>query len=332
MMKRPMKFVSLLTAAALAFSAFIVAETPMIAKADEVTYKLALAPESYEFDNAKNKSREYTASIKNGSGEKVETSASWWTVSLVGENYEAFTFSNGTRDGGELTGEFGPGVYAECDTGKFTVAVTDKASTLLANAKAKDSKATSISVKLYAANAVGSGEDTQYIEDQYVTITYTETSAPAVGDEVKAKDATYKVTAEGAVEYEAPADEKATTVTIPDEIKDENGNVFKVTGIAPKALKGKKIKKLKVGKNVTRIGASACDGCSKLGNVELEGDTVKTIEKNAFRKIKKGAKFKIRAKKLKTAEKLIKKINKKGGAKTAVLKYKKAKSSKKSKK
>jgi len=159
-----------------------------------------------------------------------------------------------------------------------------------------------------------------------------EPEVPAVGDEVKAKDATYKVTAEGAVEYEAPADEKATTVTIPDEIKDENGNVFKVTGIAPKAFKGKRIKKLKVGKNVTKIGASACEGCTKLGNVELDGDTVKTVEKNAFKKIKKGAKFKITAKKLKTAEKLLKKINKKGGAKTAVLKYKKVKSSKKSKK
>ncbi len=57
--------------------------------------------------------------------------------------------------------------------------------------------------------------------------------------------------------------------------------------------------------------------------ISLCGDSIKKIEKNAFKKIKKNAKFTISAGKKKAAEKLLKKINKTGGAKDAKLKYKK---------
>ena len=79
------------------------------------------------------------------------------------------------------------------------------------------------------------------------------------------------------------------------------------------------------GKYVTTIGAGAFDGASNLKNLELNGNVVKTIGKNAFRKTKKGLKVKIYAKNKKTAQKLFNKVVKKGKAKGAVLKFKKRK-------
>ncbi|MCR5655967.1 MAG: leucine-rich repeat domain-containing protein [Butyrivibrio sp.] len=147
--------------------------------------------------------------------------------------------------------------------------------------------------------------------------------APA-GTEIKGEQATYKVTGTGEAEYEAPKDAAASTVAIPDEIKDANGNVYKVTSVAPNAFKNnKKITKAVIGKNVTTIGANAFSGCKKLKNLELDGNVVKTIGKNAFKGTKKGLKVKIFAKNKKTAQKLFKKVVKTGKAKEATLKFKK---------
>ena len=146
------------------------------------------------------------------------------------------------------------------------------------------------------------------------------------GTEIVDGQATYKVTGTGEAEYEAPKDATASTVVIPDEIKDANGNVYKVTAVAPNAFKkNKKVKTAKFGKYVTTIGAGAFDGASNLKNLELDGNVVKTIGKNAFRKTKKGLKVKIFAKNKKTAQKLFNKVVKKGKAKGAVLKFKKRK-------
>jgi hypothetical protein len=151
-----------------------------------------------------------------------------------------------------------------------------------------------------------------------------DTTPAAKGTEIMETSGTYKVTENGEVEYVAPAPATSKTATIPDEIKDEKGNVYKVTSVAPNAFKNnKKITKAVVGKNVTTIGANAFAGCKKLKNLELNGNVVKTIGKNAFKGTKKGLKVKIFAKNKKTAQKLFNKVVKKGKAKEATLKFKK---------
>lgn len=327
-MKKPMKLVSLLTAAAIAMTGFVMVANPITAKADG-TYTVGIDPSEFTFDNSNNKTKQFKVSLKNSSGNEVEvatTGSGWFDYVIKGANSAAFTMTGDFEYGvNPMEAQDGTTWYVgESASKAVTISVSNKASELL-KASGKDS----ITATLTCEVPLGESDN----PEKTIILTYTEKTSPAIGDEVKAKDATYKVTAEGTVEYVAPADAAAKTVNVPDEMTDETGKSYKVTSVAPNALKGnKKVTKVKFGKNVTKIGASACDGCTKLGTVEMNGDTVKTIDKNAFRKIKKNAKFKISAKKLKTAEKLIKNVNKKGGAKTAILKYKKAKTSKKSKK
>jgi hypothetical protein len=135
----------------------------------------------------------------------------------------------------------------------------------------------------------------------------------------------YVVTGDGTAEYVGTDEDKTKeALKIEDTVKDLSGNIYCVTAIKSKAMKNnKKLKSLTIGSNVNTIGSQAFMGCSKLKNVSLCGDSIKKIEKNAFKKIKKKAKFTIFAGKRNAAEKLLKKINKTGGAKDAKHKYKK---------
>lgn len=71
-------------------------------------------------------------------------------------------------------------------------------------------------------------------------------------------------------------------VTI-DTVKDKNGVEYKVTSIAPNAMKGnKKLKSLTIGDNVKHIKAYAFAGCTDLSTVTF-GKNVTTIRKGAFK-------------------------------------------------
>jgi hypothetical protein len=120
------------------------------------------------------------------------------------------------------------------------------------------------------------------------------------------------------------ADAKKTKITIPDTVKDASGNVYKVTEVKPKALKGNtKVKTLIIGKYVTKIGANACDGCTHLSKITVNGNVLKSAGKNWLRKTKSGIKIIVKAKNEKTAKRVFNKIKKKSGAKKPVFKYKK---------
>ncbi len=120
--------------------------------------------------------------------------------------------------------------------------------------------------------------------------------------------------------FEGTTSKTAKTITIPATVK-YKGITCKVTAVASKALKNNKnVTKVKLGKNVKKIGSKAFYGCTKLAAVQMySGYSV--IGNDSFYKIKKKAKFTIIAKDKKSAKQLLGMINKKGGALSAKLVY-----------
>ncbi|MBO5522324.1 MAG: leucine-rich repeat domain-containing protein [Roseburia sp.] len=137
------------------------------------------------------------------------------------------------------------------------------------------------------------------------------------------------VPSSGKVTYVKPASKKITKVTIPATVK-INGYVCKVTVIDKNAFKGcKKLKTVKIGKNVQTIGERAfyqCTalkkinipnnvksikkeafaGCKNLQNVTFQGKKVTSIGKNAFKNTKKKIKISVPKSKYKAYKKLLK--------------------------
>ncbi len=143
------------------------------------------------------------------------------------------------------------------------------------------------------------------------------TPAP-VGNELKDANGTttgYVVTNATAgaaeVEFKGTATDKASaTVTIPEEVKDRSGNVYKVTSIAPEALKGATGKTLNIGKNIKKIGKNACKN-AKFKKINIKTDKKGTLKigKGAL-KTKKKATIKVKGAKGENKTKLINKIKK----------------------
>ena len=102
----------------------------------------------------------------------------------------------------------------------------------------------------------------------------------------KKTKAVYKVTKNGkknTVQYINNTKKNASSVTIPNKIK-INGKSYKVDSIGKGAFKNnKKLKKIKIGKNIKTIGKGAFAGCKNLTDVEI-GENVTEIKENAFSK------------------------------------------------
>ena len=115
----------------------------------------------------------------------------------------------------------------------------------------------------------------------------------------------YKITGSSAAAFVGLKSSKTTKVTIPKTVK-IGGKSFKVTSIADKALKNKKVTSVKIGANVTAIGKEAFQNCKKLGTITIQSTKLKTVGKNAFKGIKTTAKIKVPSKKLTAYKKLLK--------------------------
>ena len=102
-------------------------------------------------------------------------------------------------------------------------------------------------------------------------------------------------------------DKKKTSITIPDYIMIK-GIKCKVTSIEKKALyKGKKLKKITIGKNVQIIADNAFNGCKNLKSITIKSTVLKKVGKNAIKAIYKKATIKVPKKQYKQYKKLFSK-------------------------
>ena len=141
-----------------------------------------------------------------------------------------------------------------------------------------------------------------------------QTKTPTPGTVIRTKNAIYRVTAVGAKGNTAalvkPLKKTNRTFVVPATIKSEDGKfTFKVTAISKNAFKkNTKLKKVTIGKNVSKIGANAFSGCKKLKNIKITSTqlTKKSVGKNAFKGINKKAVIKVPKKKLKAYKNILK--------------------------
>ena len=145
-----------------------------------------------------------------------------------------------------------------------------------------------------------------------------DTKIPAKGTKLTAKGVSYQVTSAAeknpTVAYVGYKKQKAS-VTIPATVK-INNVTYKVTSIAANAFKNnKKLKKVVIGKNITKIGKKAFYGCSKLKNITVKTTklTKKNVGSQAFKGIHKKAAFKVPKKKRSSYRKI---FRARGAAKT----------------
>ena len=102
----------------------------------------------------------------------------------------------------------------------------------------------------------------------------------------KKTKAVYKITGTGknrTAEYTKSTRKNPSGISVPASVK-LNGKNYKVTSVGKAAFKNsKKLKTVKLGKNVKKIGQQAFFGCTKLTNVSI-GKNVTSIGANAFNK------------------------------------------------
>ncbi|WP_026511225.1 hypothetical protein [Butyrivibrio sp. LC3010] len=124
----------------------------------------------------------------------------------------------------------------------------------------------------------------------------------------------------GEVEFKGTDADRAVTgtFTIPEVVQDRSGNTYKVTGIAPEALKGAAGKTLNIGKDIKKIGKDAFkDSAFTKISIQTDKKGKVTIGKGAF-KTKKKATIKVKGAKGSYKTKLIKKIKKQAHKKSKV--------------
>lgn len=120
---------------------------------------------------------------------------------------------------------------------------------------------------------------------------------------------TYKVTKSaiknGTVEF-IKVNKSARSITIPDTIT-VNGVTYKVTSVAKNVFKNnKKLKKVTIGKNISKINANTFSGCKNLKTVTVKSTQIETVGRNAFKGINPKAKIKVPKSKLAKYKKLFK--------------------------
>lgn len=91
----------------------------------------------------------------------------------------------------------------------------------------------------------------------------------------------YQITGKNKVMFLGIQKDKAVNLVIPDTVS-YNGKKYQVTKIAASALKGTKIKSIKIGKNVKKIGSSSFRSCKNLKKIVI-GSSVTSIGKNTLK-------------------------------------------------
>jgi hypothetical protein len=144
-----------------------------------------------------------------------------------------------------------------------------------------------------------------------------------VGETQDKGNFSYKVITDSTVEVVKLKNTKLTSVKIGNSVV-LNGKTYKVTSVAANLFKNNKtVKKVTVGKNVTKIGNNAFSGCTSLKSVSINGKKLTSIGKKAFNGCKNLTSIKIKSTSLKTVgAKAFKGISKKAVIKVPAAKLK----------
>ena len=122
----------------------------------------------------------------------------------------------------------------------------------------------------------------------------------------------YKVLNETEVAFAGLKNNKTKKVVIGKTVEIKGKN-FKITTVAAKALKGKKITSLEIGANIKKIETRAFENCKKLKKITIKSTQLKNVGKKSFKGIPKTAKVKVSKKKRTAYKKQLQKagLNKK---------------------
>lgn len=145
----------------------------------------------------------------------------------------------------------------------------------------------------------------------------TDSKNPTVGTEAKVGKGIYRVTnaKKKTVVLVKPRKVNNTSFNVPKSVKLANGR-YKVVGIEKNAFKNnRKLKKVVIGSQVTKIGANAFSGAKNLKIITIKSKSLKSVGKNAFKGINKKCKIKVPAKKLNSYKKLLSKKGQKASVK-----------------
>ncbi len=145
----------------------------------------------------------------------------------------------------------------------------------------------------------------------------TDSKNPTVGTEAKVGKGIYRVTnaKKKTVVLVKPRKANNTSFNVPKSVKLADGR-YKVVGIAKNAFKNnRKLKKVVIGSQVTKIGANAFSGAKNLKTITIKSKSLKSVGKNAFKGIDKKCKIKVPAKKLNSYKKLLSKKGQKASVK-----------------
>ncbi len=127
-------------------------------------------------------------------------------------------------------------------------------------------------------------------------------------DTMKYKVTNARTDGKGTVELVSiPSNSKKTTITVPSTVK-ISGKTFRVSSIGSKAFKNKThVKKIVLGKYITKIGQESFYGCKSLNTIEIKTTNLKSVGKNSIAKIHKKAYIKVPSSKVITYKKLFNK-------------------------
>lgn len=145
----------------------------------------------------------------------------------------------------------------------------------------------------------------------------TDSKNPTVGTEAKVGKGIYRVTnaKKKTVVLVKPRKANNTSFNVPKSVKLANGR-YKVVGIEKNAFKNnRKLEKVVIGSQVTKIGANAFSGAKNLKTITIKSKSLKSVGKNAFKGIDKKCKIKVPAKKLNSYKKLLSKKGQKASVK-----------------
>lgn len=181
---------------------------------------------------------------------------------------------------------------------------------------AKDEKATKADLEKVLENLQAAAAKLQKKAPESETPS-TDSKNPTVGTEAKVGKGIYRVTnaKKKTVVLVKPRKANNTSFNVPKSVKLANGR-YKVVGIAKNAFKNnKKLKKVVIGSQVTKIGANAFSGAKNLKTITIKSKSLKSVGKNAFKGIYKKCKIKVPAKKLNSYKKLLSKKGQKASVK-----------------